>query len=423
MVSNTFIALAILLLSHPASISRSPSTQLISSSYSSITCYSPTQVRMAPPEKHVSINDLFEFMKQSDEDRKLEMKALEEKLSSDRDKDKKEFSEDLANLTKTMKDLVKSGVRDEIETAIEPIKVQQESLANEQSKLAKKVLELEKKLNPSMKPSDPDNVVSSGSPRSPTSVVSQPSPNSKQEASLRRVAVQSAKRILGFSKITSQHLQQAIDEHGLAPNDTEGAKVCAIYDFLYYEMKVPEEAIKKMKVLRTFRPARQPDSPKLYAEFAEEASTDLINRYVRNLQQDSNVDIWIPPSLYQRFRDYDSACYSIRTAPGNVKARVKYGDSDFILIKKSPTCTFWSRVVLENPSPHDPNPPSFLNPSGSPPAGRDNRDKKKRKPNSPAGSSQKRKSFRSDLILDEVEEIPEKHSNESSSEVAASLNC
>ena len=165
-----------------------------------------------------------------------------------------------------------------------------------------------------------------------------------------------------------------------------------------------------MTVLRTFRPASQPDSSRLYAEFGEESSVVLINSYVRNLQPGSNIDIWIPPSLYMRFRDFDSASYKLRTGPEKVKTKIKYGDSDFILVKKSPTCHSWSQVVPDNLSPYDTNPPSYVNPSGSPPPGRSNRHKK-RKTLSPSGPTQRKKSFRSDIDIEVDEEISEQNSN------------
>ena len=355
---------------------------------SSFTSLSSPRARMSGPEtENTSLADLFTFMKRSEEKRILEMKALEDKL----------------------KDVVKSGVKEEINAAIEPIKVKQDILANDQSKLALKVLELEQKLSlgTSNQQSTPLNgPVTSSSSTSISQTSSTPSSPApcEGEPSLRFNAVQAAKKILGFSKITSHHLQQAIEEHGLDPGDNEAAKVCAVYDFLYYEMKVPADEVKRMKVIRTFRPAKQPESTRLYAEFAEESSILLINRYVRNLQPDSNVDIWVPPSLYQRFRDFDTAAYKLRTGPDNVKTKVKYGDSDFILIKKSPFSHSWTSVIPDNLSPYNPNPPSFLNPSGSPPLGRNSRDKKRKTLSPSTCSPQRKKSFRS-VLNNEVPEI------------------
>ena len=183
--------------------------------------------------------------------------------------------------------------------------------------------------------------------------------------------------ILGFSRITADHIKQAIIEHELDEKDEPNAKAWAIFDFLYYEMKIPDDKIKEMKILRTFRPVKQPDSDRLYAEFSDPASVYLINLYVRNLQAGANVDIWVPPSLFQRFRDFDRVNYQIRKGPGNFKAKIKYGETDFVLIKKSPNCHSWTTVVPDIMlSPLEPS-ASFVSISSSPPLGRSSRSKRK----------------------------------------------
>ena len=358
------------------------------------------------PETNTTMNDLLEYMKKSDENRKSELKAMENKLAADRAADRDEFAQNLASLTNTINEFVKSGVKDEIVTAVKPIEEKQNKLMDEQSELARRILEIEKKME--SKDGEKENIGSVNLPE--TAQHSRPNSHSDpisqelNETLLRKSAIQAAKKILGFSEITPHHIQQAIAFHGLNPDDPDEAGACAVKDFLYYEMKVPEVEIKKITVVRTFRPARQPDSNRLYAEFSDESTTNLINKYVRNLQPGSNVDIWIPPSLYQRFRDFDSACYNIRSGPEKVKAKVKYGEDDFILIKKSPLCHSWSRVIPDILSPFDPNPPSYLNPSGSPPIGRNNRNNK-RKTLSPIASPQRNKTHRGLADPDVVEEV------------------
>ena len=140
---------------------------------------SPTLLaRMPEPEKEkLSLADLFNFMKESEENRNRDMKALEEKLSQDRINDKMELSKDIAVLTATLKDTVKSGVKEEIEAAIDPIKEKQDALAIDQSKLAVKILELEKKFN-SIPPGHPS--IASSSAETPSRSLSSPSPPSSE---------------------------------------------------------------------------------------------------------------------------------------------------------------------------------------------------------------------------------------------------
>ena len=279
-------------------------------------------------------------------------------------------------LSTTLKDAIKTGVKDEIKAAVKPLEEKQNDLIKEQKSMradqtAQKVLDLEKKLKPK-----PTNISPIKAHIHPTATHSDSSED-QNDLSMRKSAIDAAKKILGFSNILPSHIQQAVIEHRSDPNDVELAKVNAVRDFLYYEMKVPETEIKRMKIIRTFRPANQPLSNRLYAEFDDEYTVNLINKYVRNLRDSANIHIWIHPSLYERFCDFDTASYIIRKGPGNFKARVKYGETDFILIKKSPSCPSWTKVIPEKLSPFNPTPPGYTNPSLSPPIGRENRSKRK----------------------------------------------
>ena len=106
------------------------------------------------PETDISMSDLLNFMKKSEENRKSDIKALEEKLSADRVADKAEIAKDIASLKTTIKDLVKSGVKDEIVTAVRPLEAKQNTLIDEQSKLAKRIFEIEKKIESDEKRKD-----------------------------------------------------------------------------------------------------------------------------------------------------------------------------------------------------------------------------------------------------------------------------
>ena len=307
------------------------------------------------------------------------MKNLTEKLKIEREKDKNDFARDISSLTTTISELVQTGVKEEIETAVKPLENKQKTMLDEQTKLVKKVSELEKRLE-SVAGNKTSNLSEQrATPNNIGDTINVPAEASKydEEVEARRTEINFAKRILGFSKISDVHIKQAILEHDIDENDESKANIWTIFDFLYYEMKIPSDKIKEMKILRTFRPVKQPDSDRLYAEFSDIASVNLINLYVRNLQAGVNVDIWIPPSLFQRFRDFDRVNYQIRKGPGNFKAKIRYGETDFVLIKKSPTCHSWTTVVPDiTLSPLEPS-ASFVPISSSPPMGRSSRSKRK----------------------------------------------
>ena len=338
------------------------------------------------PDASLSLADLMNFMKEEKESRKEDLKKFEEKLKIERETDKNDLATDISSLTSTLTNLVETGVAKGIENAVKPLEETQKSMHNEQTKLIKKVTELEKRLETvAVTSATKSNLTESTS-------IDNTAKNDVNEA--RRAVIKSAKRILGFSKVTEVHIKQAKDEHGIADDDEEKARRYAIFDFLYYEMKLPEDKIKPMKIVRTFRPSREPDSDRLYAEFEDEASAVLINLYVRNLRPGRKVDIWIPPSLYLRYRDFDHANYNIRTGPGDFKAKVKYGETDFVLIKKSPTCRSWTTVIPpENLSPMDLSVSTYASVASSPPLGRESRTKRKAS-RSPPNTAFSSKTFR-----------------------------
>ena len=186
-----------------------------------------------------SLADLMNFMKNNEEARKTDKKNFEENLKKEREKDKNDFTKDISNLTTTLTALVQTGLKDGMEAAVKPLEEKQKAMMDEQTKLVKKVCELEMRLesvtnDKTDKPVDnngiDDNITESNEH-------TEPSVND-DETEARKQAIDRAKMILGFSKITAAHIKQAITEHDLDETDEMKAKVYAIYDFLYYEMKI-----------------------------------------------------------------------------------------------------------------------------------------------------------------------------------------
>ena len=84
------------------------------------------------------------------------MKEFLEKMSTERATYKSELTNDIANLKTTITELVKTGVKDEIDAAIRPLEEKQNTMIEEQKSmvnlhknLADKVFELEIKLKSS----------------------------------------------------------------------------------------------------------------------------------------------------------------------------------------------------------------------------------------------------------------------------------
>ena len=370
-------------------------------------------------EGNPSLADLLSFMKNSEENRKEDLKEFEEKLKLEREKDKSDLANDISSLTTKLTDLVQTGIENGIVKAVKPLEEKQNSMLDEQTKLVQKVVELEKRLEVVAENKNPATERATATVMNAEVITHV---GDKQvdgdDIEERRLVVSAAKKILGFSKISDVHIKQAIDEHEIDEKDEEKAKIYAVYDFLFYEMKIPENEVKNLKILRTFRSAKLSETDRLYAEFADQASVNYVNLFVRNLQPGTNVDIWIPPALFQRYRDFDHAKYLIRKGLGNFKAKIKYGEEDFILLKKSPACRSWTNVIPEKLSALNPSASTYVTMSSSPPLGR--RSRSKRKARSPLNSSSDSKIQRADTF--EQPESEKLFENDANKEVTAVTN-
>ena len=194
--------------------------------------------------------------------------------------------------------------------------------------------------------------------------------------------MQDAKRVLGFSPIDSNDL--ACLNESLHLNDDSLLKNAAVRDFLIREMNVPRNVSDSLKIVRTFTPAKQVHGwTTLYAEFYDTNAVDLINQYVINLQPGKSVNMYVPHSLYPRFRSINTIAHSYRNGDIKHKTKVRYGISDFVLlVKPRLSNSRWSYVSLAHLpslelSPYDGNP------SSDPPPGRTRLSSKRSRSDSP----------------------------------------
>ena len=93
-----------------------------------------------PNELHLSttmstLDDVINLLKESEGKRSQERAKDKEDLAIERAKDKTERAEELTKLTESITGLIKAGVKDEVETAIKPLKEAQDILHEEHSKL------------------------------------------------------------------------------------------------------------------------------------------------------------------------------------------------------------------------------------------------------------------------------------------------
>ena len=157
-------------------------------------------------------------------------------------------------------------------------------------------------------------------------------------------------------------------------------------------------------IKRVFHPVKQPSGwNTLYAEFENTFESDLVNQHVRNLQPGKILCIYVPHSLYPRFRAVNEIAHSYRTGPVPHQTKVRYGISDFILLAKpkhQKNCP-WSYVPLDSLPPLQLSPFESPSLSSSPPQGRSRLpSKRSRTSSSEMNSDRVSKSRKPDTIND-----------------------
>ena len=370
-----------------------------------------------------SIEDIINLIKQTDSSRADERARDKEVLATERAQDKRERAEEISSLTQTISGLIKNGVKEEVESAIRPIQEAQSSLAEEQNKLAQTVTILQEQLaalKAGSLPNLPDKTPTAMVEESPE-VFATPDPDDHDESAK---IVRAARKIVGFSPITKDHIEHAKLEYNI--DDDFEAKKAAVKDLLYFEMKIPVTKIQSMKMKRVFAPANQPknDPDRLYVEFEEESSVHHIYSYAHNLSVGIKLHIYIPHSFFDRFEAIDSIAYKIRKGPGNFKTKTQFGSNDLILYKKGPLDLSWNIVPMEALPPVNLAPPKPQ--TNSPPPGRPRTMKRKeRSPLHDSGNKRSKSSPSpvSEETTSEVDaEVEQKKKDEPTASSKDSLN-
>jgi hypothetical protein len=278
-------------------------------------------------------------------------------------------SDEIRNLTIS----ITEGVKKEIDAALKPLDEKQKLLDDnqkilfsEQSLMKDQLSAILKQLSDLQKPPSSPNALHTPLSSGPNLVASSEKEN-EDEIPARIVA--QAMRIVGFSRITRDDLEWIKTEHSI-DNDND-ALIYAINEFLDCEMKVPLHIIRQLKIVKVFPPAHRLDFTRLYAEFSDIQSANLVFSYARNLKPGTSVFLYVPHQFYKRFQDVDNEAYKLRNSDEKWKTKIKFGSTDLILLKKPRNGGIWTEVNIDNLSPLDLH--STLQPptvSSSPPRGR-----------------------------------------------------
>ena len=150
------------------------------------------------------------------------------------------------------------------------------------------------------------------------------------QETLRRV-----KRIISLQPILKRRdVDRQIRTHDHIKNDAQ-AMEAAVREYFREELKCQSVPT----IVSIFPPANTPDYDRLYVEFEDETTASYMAGHARVIRkQDHQVSIYVPRNFQQRFRAFNDHAKKLRTAPGllagDIKTKVIYGWSDFILLTK-----------------------------------------------------------------------------------------
>ena len=89
-------------------------------------------------------------------------------------------------------------------------------------------------------------------------------------------------------------------------------------------MNVPANVLQSLSFVKIFPPANQSTNwDRLYVEFQDCVTADLINRYAVNLKPGKTVSIYVPHGLYPRFNSIRDIAHTYRHGEIKHKTKIK----------------------------------------------------------------------------------------------------
>ena len=287
-----------------------------------------------------------------------------------------ERASDLTEINK----MIESGVKTEVERVLGPLQSKNEERF---STLESDMADLKKLLKPGPSFQFPPVQPVAG-PHSdvpplrawPTNSAAMPSPaptHTHPPSDAIATTISKAKRIISLEPINKKRdvERQYRQKEGIT-NDNQ-AMYAAVLEYLEDELKCKGEDVPN--IVSIFPPVNSQNYDRLYVEFQDEISASYVASFARLLRKnDHQVSIYVPKCFQSRFQALNIYAKSIRTAsglnPGDIKTRIKYGKTDFILLTK-PRNGRWTEAQLWPDNFPPLQPPGQPEQSGaSPPPGR-----------------------------------------------------
>ena len=258
----------------------------------------------------VSLDDIFNFMKQEKDERaKQRVQDMEERV--------KQREQDMD----VIKEMINKGVNAEVIAVIEPISLRQEKMEVEYKLLKDQLKEIMNEFTDLKKKCGIDDQLLGSTVHNVTYGDEEDSIEIKEkEISEVEDIVSSARRTVGLQCVYQEDVERQTRLYG-AKDETE-ARIMAAKEFLWCEMKVSGKVFDRMEVVKIFPTARD-NWNTLYLEFASESSVQIIYKNSRHLKRHQRLVSYIPKQLYTRFQGLEETAYNLRHSSIKYKTRVK----------------------------------------------------------------------------------------------------
>ena len=154
-----------------------------------------------------------------------------------------------------------------------------------------------------------------------------------------------ARKVIGLKPINRRHVEQMDrrleDVEGETRDEREKrAKYDAVILFFKEEMRMRDEEIEKLDIVRIFSPARE-DGETLYVELASWEMAQFALSYTKYMRRSTEgqdrVEVvkYVPRDLYRRFRAINALGHQARLDSNrSINFRVTLGEDDFVLQQK-----------------------------------------------------------------------------------------
>ena len=168
-------------------------------------------------------------------------------------------------------------------------------------------------------------------------------------------AIESAKCTLNFSPITCDDLDRMKKNECEDVTQTE-LLTRALHEFLDVNMSIPVTTISKMVIKKIWH-SQELEFQKISVEFSNICPVNTIFKYVKNLDPEQKVSIFIPTVLEALSVELNNIAYHLRNSEPRQKTVIKYYGYSLALYSKTQVERNWRHVPIQSALPCPPAKP------------------------------------------------------------------